>query len=85
MKQPVCVLGAGRMGSSVATTSLNHDYNAWFWSRTAAKCASLIAMGAKSSARRSLTQNGANADLASLAPLFRREGVSSEVMGKANA
>ncbi|WP_026620422.1 3-hydroxyisobutyrate dehydrogenase-like beta-hydroxyacid dehydrogenase (plasmid) [Ensifer sp. WSM1721] len=85
MKQPVCVLGAGRMGSSVATTLLNNAYDTWIWNRTAAKCNPLIAMGAKSGARRSLAQNGAHADFASLAPLFRREGVASEVMGKANA
>ncbi|WP_085027982.1 NAD(P)-binding domain-containing protein [Ensifer aridi] len=85
MKQPVCVLGAGRMGSSVTTTLLNNGYDTWIRNRTAAKCDALIAMGARSSARRSLAQNGANADFASLAPLFSREGVASEVMGKANA
>ncbi|WP_026614469.1 NAD(P)-binding domain-containing protein [Ensifer aridi] len=84
MKQPVCVLGAGRMGSSVTTTLLNNGYDT-IRNRTAAKCGALIAMGARSSARRSLAQNGANADFASLAPLFSREGVASEVMGKANA
>lgn len=84
MKQPVCIFGAGRMGSSVATTLLNNGYGTWLRNRTAAKCDALIAMSAKSSAPRSLAQNGANADFASLAPLLR-EGVASEVMGKANA
>jgi 3-hydroxyisobutyrate dehydrogenase-like beta-hydroxyacid dehydrogenase len=48
MKQPVCVLGAGRMGSSIVRTLLNIGYPTWVWNRTAARCEPLIAMGAKS-------------------------------------
>ncbi|MCR4264776.1 NAD(P)-binding domain-containing protein [Nitratireductor sp. ZSWI3] len=48
MKQEVCVLGAGRMGSSIVRTLLNNGYSTSVWNRTAAKCAHLIALGAKS-------------------------------------
>ncbi|HKU96076.1 MAG TPA: NAD(P)-binding domain-containing protein [Vineibacter sp.] len=46
MKTKVCVLGAGRMGSSLARTILKHGYPTWVWNRTAAKCVPLAALGA---------------------------------------
>jgi 3-hydroxyisobutyrate dehydrogenase-like beta-hydroxyacid dehydrogenase len=48
MKQAICVLGAARMGSSIARTLLNNGYPTWVWNRTRARCEPLIAMGAKS-------------------------------------
>jgi 3-hydroxyisobutyrate dehydrogenase-like beta-hydroxyacid dehydrogenase len=46
MKSKVCVLGAGRMGSSIARCFVSHGYQTWVWNRTAAKCEPLAALGA---------------------------------------
>lgn len=47
MKSNVCVLGAGRMGSSIVRALINGDYPTWVWNRTMAKCEPLAALGAK--------------------------------------
>lgn len=47
MKATVCVLGAGRMGSSIARTFLGHGYETWVWNRTPAKCEPLGSQGAQ--------------------------------------
>ncbi|MFC3322420.1 NAD(P)-dependent oxidoreductase [Mesorhizobium cantuariense] len=47
MKSNVCVLGAGRMGSSIVRTLLDRNYPTSVWNRTAAKCQPLAALGAR--------------------------------------
>jgi 3-hydroxyisobutyrate dehydrogenase-like beta-hydroxyacid dehydrogenase len=47
VKSNVCVLGAGRMGSSIARTLLDRGYPTSVWNRTAAKCEALAALGAR--------------------------------------
>lgn len=47
MKPTVCVLGAGRMGSSIARALLSHGYDTRVWNRTAAKCEPLASQGAQ--------------------------------------
>ncbi|TIX69338.1 MAG: NAD(P)-dependent oxidoreductase, partial [Mesorhizobium sp.] len=47
MASNVCVLGAGRMGSSIARALLDRGYPTWVWNRTVAKCEPLAALGAK--------------------------------------
>lgn len=51
MKLDICVLGTGRMGSSIARSFLRNGYTTRVWNRTAAKCEPLIAMGARSSTK----------------------------------
>jgi 3-hydroxyisobutyrate dehydrogenase-like beta-hydroxyacid dehydrogenase len=88
MKQPVCVLGAGRMGSSIARTLLNNNYPTWVWNRTAARCEPLIAIGAKGSVSVEDVVEPAEIvfvnvlDYAASNALLRRDGVASLLGGK---
>ncbi|MFC3076945.1 NAD(P)-dependent oxidoreductase [Phenylobacterium terrae] len=47
MNPIVCVLGAGRMGSSIVRALLLSGHAVWVWNRTAAKTAPLAEAGAK--------------------------------------
>lgn len=88
MKQPVCVIGAGRMGSALVRTLLDSGYPTWVWNRTAARCEPLIAMGARSGA--SVEDVVAQAELifinvldyAASDALLRRDSVASILAGK---
>lgn len=46
MKSTVCVLGAGRMGSSIVRTLLAGGHPVQVWNRTRQKCAPLVELGA---------------------------------------
>jgi 3-hydroxyisobutyrate dehydrogenase-like beta-hydroxyacid dehydrogenase len=85
----VCVLGAGRMGSSIARAFLDRGYPTWVWNRTAAKCAPLAALGARVATS---VEDGIRAadvvmvnvlDYAASNALLRREGVASVLADKA--
>ncbi|YBV97203.1 NAD(P)-binding domain-containing protein [Phyllobacteriaceae bacterium JZ32] len=88
MKQPVCVIGAGRMGSALVRTLLDSGYPTWVWNRTAARCEPLIAMGARSGA--SVEDVVAQAELifinvldyAASDALLRRDSVASILAGR---
>lgn len=88
MKQEVCVLGAGRMGSSIVRMLLNNGYSTSVWNRTAAKCDPLIALGAKSShnvedvIRRSDVILVNVLDYAASDALLKGTGVASLLSGK---
>jgi len=47
MTSTICVLGAGRMGSSIVRAFLSRGYETWVWNRTLAKCEPLATLGAK--------------------------------------
>jgi 3-hydroxyisobutyrate dehydrogenase-like beta-hydroxyacid dehydrogenase len=85
----VCVLGAGRMGSSIARAILDRGYPTWVWNRTAAKCAPLAALGARVATS---VEDGIRAadvvivnvlDYAASNALLRRDGVASVLADKA--
>jgi 3-hydroxyisobutyrate dehydrogenase-like beta-hydroxyacid dehydrogenase len=89
MTSNVCVLGAGRMGSSIARAFLDRGYPTWVWNRTAAKCAPLAALGARVAAT---VEDGIRAadvvivnvlDYAASNALLRRDGVASVLADKA--
>lgn len=89
MKSKVCVLGAGRMGSSIARSFLSHGYETWVWNRTAAKCEPLAALGAKIAPS---PADGVKAsdvviinvlDYAASAVLLSQDSVTSVLAGKA--
>ncbi len=88
MKQVVCVLGAGRMGSSIVRTLLNNGYPTWVWNRTRARCEPLIAMGAKSGATVEDVVGAAEVifvnvlDYEASNALLKRDGVASLLAGK---
>jgi 3-hydroxyisobutyrate dehydrogenase-like beta-hydroxyacid dehydrogenase len=88
MKQEVCVLGAGRMGSSIVRTLLSHGHPTWVWNRTAARCEPLIAMGAKSGASVVDVVTPPDViiinvlDYAASEALLKRDGVASLLAGK---
>lgn len=88
MKQAVCVLGAGRMGSSLVRTLLSNGYPTWVWNRTRARCKPLIAMGAKSGAEVEDVVGAAKVifvnvlDYAASNALLKRNGVASLLAGK---
>ncbi|MBA3447123.1 MAG: NAD(P)-dependent oxidoreductase [Pseudaminobacter sp.] len=84
----VCMLGAGRMGSSIARTLLGRGYPTWVWNRTAAKCEPLAALGAKIPAS---VEDGVRAaeivivnvlDYAASDALLKQDGVASALAGK---
>jgi 3-hydroxyisobutyrate dehydrogenase-like beta-hydroxyacid dehydrogenase len=85
----VCVLGAGRMGSSIARTLISRGYPTWTWNRTAAKCDPLVALGAKIA--RSVEDGIRAADVvivnvlnyAASNALLKPDGVASVLAGKA--
>lgn len=88
MKSTVCVLGAGRMGSSIVRTLLDRGYPAWVWNRTAAKCAPLAALGANVAAS---VRDGVEAadvtiinvlDYAASEALLKEDRVASALAGK---
>lgn len=85
----VCVLGAGRMGSSIARTFLDRGYQTWVWNRTAAKCGPLAALGAKVAAS---VEDGVHAadvviinvlDYAASEALLKQDRVASAMADKA--
>ncbi|WP_394890561.1 NAD(P)-dependent oxidoreductase [Mesorhizobium sp. AaZ16] len=85
----VCVLGAGRMGSSIARAFLDRGYPTWVFNRTAAKCAPLAALGAKVATS---VEDGIRAadvvivnvlDYAASEDLLKQDGVASALAGKA--
>lgn len=89
MKSNVCVLGAGRMGSSIVRTLLDRGYPTSVWNRTAAKTAPLAAVGAKLAAS---VADGVGAaevviinvlDYAASETLLRSDNVASALSGKA--
>lgn len=88
MKQEICVLGAGRMGSSVVRSFLNKGYATSVWNRTHEKCALLIAAGAKSSNDLEDVVRQADVivvnvlDFSTNDALFRRGSVASRLPGK---
>ncbi len=88
MKRPVCVLGTGRMGSSIARTLLKAGHPTWVWNRTAAKCEPLIAMGAKGAATVEDALGAAEIifvnvlDHAASNALLKRDRVASLLAGK---
>lgn len=88
MKQPVCVLGAGRMGSSLATALVNNGHPTWVWNRTPEKCAPLVAMGAKSGTNLQDVVRAAEIifvivlDFAASNALLKRDGVAPLLKGK---
>lgn len=88
MKSTVCVLGAGRMGSSIARTFLSHGYETWVWNRTPAKCEPLASQGAQMAP---CVADGIHAadvvvinvlDYAASAALLKHERVASVLPGK---
>lgn len=89
MKSNVCVLGAGRMGSSIVRTLLDRGYPTSVWNRTAAKTAPLAAVGAELAAS---VADGVGAaevviinvlDYAASETLLRSDNVASALPGKA--
>lgn len=89
MKSNVCVLGAGRMGSSIVRTLLDRGYPTSVWNRTAAKSEPLAALGAKVAAS---VEDGVGAaevvivnvlDYAASKTLLRSDNVASALSGKA--
>lgn len=89
MKSNVCVLGAGRMGSSIVRTLLDRGYPTSVWNRTAAKTAPLAAVGAELAAS---VADGVGAaevviinvlDYAASETLLRSDNVASALSGKA--
>ncbi|RWM78159.1 MAG: NAD(P)-dependent oxidoreductase [Mesorhizobium sp.] len=89
MASNVCVLGAGRMGSSIARTLLDRGYPTWVWNRTAAKCDPLAALGANVAPS---VEDGIRAadvviinvlDYAASDALLKRDGIASALAGKA--
>lgn len=89
MRSNVCVLGAGRMGSSIARTLLDHGYPIWVWNRTRAKCDPLATLGAKIAPS---VEDGIRAvdvvivnvlDYAASDALLKRGSVASALAGKA--
>lgn len=87
MQSKVCVLGAGRMGSSIVRSLVSHGYETWVWNRTAAKCEPLVALGAKAAAS---VEEGIRAadvvivnvlDYAASAALLKRESIASILAG----
>jgi 3-hydroxyisobutyrate dehydrogenase-like beta-hydroxyacid dehydrogenase len=89
MTSNVCVLGTGRMGSSIARAVLDRGYPTWVWNRTAAKCAPLAALGARVATS---VEDGIRAadvvivnvlDYAASNALLRRDGVASVLADKA--
>ncbi|HLU03868.1 MAG TPA: NAD(P)-binding domain-containing protein [Advenella sp.] len=88
MKQETCVLGAGRMSSSVVRSFLSNAYATSVWNRTHEKCAPVIAAGATSSndledAVRQADVIVVNVlDFSTSDALFRRSSVVSRLPGK---
>jgi len=89
VKSNVCVLGAGRMGSSIVRTLLDRGYPTSVWNRTAAKTAPLAAVGAELAAS---VADGVGAaevviinvlDYAASETLLRSDNVASALSGKA--
>lgn len=89
MKSNVCVLGAGRMGSSIVRTLLDRGYPTSVWNRTAAKSEPLAVLGAKVAAS---VEDGVGAaevvivnvlDYAASKTLLRSDNVASALSGKA--
>ncbi|EKF17412.1 NAD(P)-dependent oxidoreductase [Nitratireductor pacificus] len=88
MTTTICVIGAGRMGSSLARTLLNAGRPTWVWNRTAARCAPLVALGAKTAnaladavqASELILINVIDHDAS--AALLRQEAVSSALSGR---
>ncbi|RWQ67717.1 MAG: NAD(P)-dependent oxidoreductase [Mesorhizobium sp.] len=89
MTSNVCVLGAGRMGSSIARTLLDRGYTTWVWNRTAAKCDPLAALGAKVAPSVEAGIQAAEIviinvlDYAASDALLKRDGIASALAGKA--
>ncbi len=88
MKSNVCVLGAGRMGSSIVRTLLDRGYPTSVWNRTAAKSEPLAALGAKVAAS---VEDGVGAaevvivnvlDYAASKTLLRSDNVASALVGR---
>ncbi|MGO7335608.1 NAD(P)-dependent oxidoreductase [Rhizobium leguminosarum] len=88
MKTNVCVLGAGRMGSSIVRTLLNQSYPTSVWNRTVVKCKPLAALGAKVA---SSVEDGIRAadiviinvlDYAASDALLKHESITSALVGK---
>ncbi|WP_244491029.1 NAD(P)-dependent oxidoreductase [Paramesorhizobium deserti] len=88
MKREICVLGTGRMGSSIVRTLLNHGYSTNVWNRTRAKCEPLIAAGAKSSLNLQDVIEPTDIifvnvlDYAASDTLLKRDGIPSLLAGK---
>lgn len=89
MKSNVCVLGAGRMGSSIVRTLLDRGYPTSVWNRTSAKSAPLAALGAKMAASVEDAVRTAEVviinvlDYAASEALLRADNVASALSGKA--
>ncbi|MER8579748.1 NAD(P)-binding domain-containing protein [Mesorhizobium sp. M1423] len=85
----VCVLGAGRMGSSIVRTLLGYGYPTWVWNRTAAKCGPLAALGATVAPSVADGFRAADVviinvlDYAASDALLKQDGVASVLAGKA--
>ncbi|WP_134495755.1 NAD(P)-dependent oxidoreductase [Microvirga pakistanensis] len=88
MKTVVCVLGAGRMGSSIARTFLSHGYETWVWNRTQAKCEPLASQGAQTAPSVADGIQAADVviinvlDYAASATLLKHDSVTSVLPGK---
>ncbi|MER8425969.1 NAD(P)-binding domain-containing protein [Mesorhizobium sp. M1403] len=89
MVSNVCVLGAGRMGSSIIRTLLDRGYPTLVWNRTAAKCSPLTALGAKVAPSVADGFRAADVviinvlDYAASDALLKQDGVASVLAGKA--
>jgi 3-hydroxyisobutyrate dehydrogenase-like beta-hydroxyacid dehydrogenase len=89
VKSNVCVLGAGRMGSSIARTLLDRGHPTSVWNRTAAKCEPLVALGARVAASVEDAIGAADVvivnvlDYAASEALLRPDNVASALSGKA--
>lgn len=88
MKSNVCVLGAGRMGSSIVRTLLERGYPTSVWNRTAAKSEALAALGARVAASVADAIRAADVviinvlDYAASEALLRPDNVASALAGK---
>src|SRR5688572_8877645 len=88
MQPKITVLGTGRMGSALARTFLQQNYQTTIWNRTSSRLAPLVALGARAATSLPDAVTGADIvivnvnDYATGDSLLRSEGVASALSGK---